>query len=115
MLWRPEPFNVDSIGGPTKEMNYLQQEASTKLYQGADMSRLEFIFWILTMQSQRLLTILCMDDVLGGMADKLIPKFLNPNMPHTRAKARRILIEIGLDYKVYDACPCDHTFYYGKK
>jgi hypothetical protein len=110
----PSTIHVDSTGGPTSEMSFLEKEASTKLYDGADMSRLELIFWILTMQSRHSLSNVCVDDMLSGMADKVISQKLNPNMPRTRVEATKVLTDIGLDYKVYDACPCDRTLYYGR-
>lgn len=107
-------IHVDSTSGPTPEMSFLEQEASTKLYDGAEMSRLELIFWILTMQSRHSLSNVCVDDMLSGIADKIISKKLHPNMPHTRVEARKVLTDLGLDYVVYDACPCDQTLYYGR-
>jgi hypothetical protein len=107
-------IQVDSTSGPTPDMNFLEHEASTKLYDGANMSRLELCFWVLTLQSQHSLSNVCVDDILQGISDKVVSEKLNPNVPSTRAEARKVLSEVGLDYKVYDACPCDKTLYYGK-
>jgi predicted secreted protein len=53
-----------------------------------------------------------MDNMLSGMADKVISQKLNPNMPRTHVEARKVLTNIGLDYKVY-TCPCDQILFYG--
>ena len=58
------------------------------------------------MQSQHSLFNVCMDDMLSGMVDKLISTNLIPNMPRTHVEAMKVLTDMGLDYVVYDACPC---------
>lgn len=54
-----------------------------------------------------------MDSIFKAISEKVIPQNLNSKMPTTRAEARKIITDVGLDYKVYDACPCDLTLYYG--
>jgi hypothetical protein len=64
------------------------------------------------MQSRHSLSNVYMDNMLSGMADKVISQKLNPNMPRTHVEARKVLTNIGLDYKVY-TCPCDQILFYG--
>jgi hypothetical protein len=94
-------IQVDSTSRPIPDMNFLEQEASTKLYDGANMSRLELCFWVLTLQSRHSLSNVCVDDILQGISDKVFSEKLNPNVPSTRAEARKVLSEVGLDYKMH--------------
>lgn len=36
-------------------------------------------------------------------------------MPETYEEGRQLIKQLGLDYDIIDACPCDEFLYYGKK
>jgi hypothetical protein len=36
-------------------------------------------------------------------------------MPTSQVEAMKVIREVGFDYMVYDACPCNGTLYYGEK
>jgi hypothetical protein len=63
-----------------------------------------------------------MDELFKSLHDEVVPRGKDSdgievvnNMPHSRAEARKVIREVGLDYTLIDACPCDETLYYGKK
>jgi hypothetical protein len=87
----PATVHMDSTLGHPPDMNFLEQHASTKLYNEPHLSHLELCFWVLTLQSQHSLSNVCIDDILQGISYKIVSQKLN-----------------------YDACPCDQTLYYGK-
>jgi hypothetical protein len=107
-------IHVDSTLGPTLDMNFLEQEASTKFYNGSNISRLKLCFWILILQFQHSLSNVCVDDILQGIFDKVVFEKMNPNVLNTRVEAKTAFTKVGFNYKVYDVCPCNKTLYYGK-
>jgi hypothetical protein len=63
-----------------------------------------------------------MDELFQSLHEDIVPKGKDSkgddivnNMPSTRAEARKVIREIGLDYITIDVCPCDETLYYGVK
>jgi hypothetical protein len=61
-----------------------------------------------------------MDELFHSLHDDIVPKGKDSekkdivnNMPCSRAEARKVIREVGFDYIVIDACPCDETLYYG--
>jgi hypothetical protein len=94
-------------------MSPLEKEASTLIFDGVDSSRLAVIVGLLNLQAKRKLSDVTMIDIFTVIADLIIPKSANSNMPRSRADARKIVSEVGLDYHVIHACPCDMTLYYG--
>ena len=83
------------------------------IFDGANVSRLEMIFLLLSIQAEKKISNTAMDAIFQAISEKVIPSTLNSSMPKSRAEARQVLVDIGLDYKVYDSCPCDQTLYYG--
>ena len=53
-----------------------------------------------------------MDAIFKALSEKVIPLELHSKMPILSAEARKIISDVGLDYKVYHSCPCDLTLYY---
>ena len=54
-----------------------------------------------------------MDAIFTAIANKIISKNSNSKMPKTCVEAKKILSDVGLDYKKYDSYLCDRTLYYG--
>lgn len=110
-------IRVDRKAGPEadKNMSYLEKEASTLIYDGADTSRLDATFTFLKIQARHKLSNVCMDDIFQAIHSKVIAKSANSRMPQSRAEARKIISEVGLDYVTIDACPCDKFLYYGEE
>ena len=95
-------------------MSPLEKEASTLIFDGADSSRLRVIVGLLNLQAKRKLSDVTMTDIFTAIDDLIIPKNANSRMPRSRADERKLVSEVGLDYNVIHACPCDKTLYYGK-
>jgi hypothetical protein len=60
-----------------------------------------------------------MDELFKPLHEDIVPKgkdskskVIENNMPKTRAEARKVIREVGFDYVIIDACPCDETLYY---
>lgn len=109
----PSVIWVDSTKGPDSEMSFLEKEASTKLYDGATSSRLKIIVEFLNLQTRHGWSNLAMDDIFSTISDQVIAKHLTSRMPQSRKEARKIISDVGLDYSVIHACPCDKTLYFG--
>ena len=58
------------------------------------------------------MTNVCVDAVFRTIADPIIPKTLNPQMPKAQREAKKVLSQVGLEYKVIDCCPCEKFIYY---
>jgi hypothetical protein len=63
-----------------------------------------------------------MDELFHSLNEDIVPKGKDSdgkdivnNMPHSRAEARKVIREVGFDYIVIDACPCDETLYYRER
>jgi hypothetical protein len=106
---------ADRKAGPDVDdgMSPLEKEASTLIFDGADSSRLRVIVGLLNLQAKRNLSDVTMTDIFTAIDDLIIPKNGNSRMPRSCADARQLISEVGLDYKVIHACPCDKTLYYG--
>ena len=110
----PRPGNSESPATEGEGITNLEKEASTPIFNGASTNRLAFIMIFLKIQAKHPgMTNVCLDDVLGAINDHVINKNLESKIPRTRAEARRVVSEIGLDYNTIDACPCDYFLYYG--
>lgn len=114
-MLRGEDGPVLSIGEHNKrpDLSFLEAEAATMIFDGADVSRLEIIFLLLSIQTEKKISNIAIDAIFQTISEKVIPSHFNSKMPKSRAEARKILTDVGLDYKLYDACPCDETLYYG--
>lgn len=62
-----------------------------------------------------------MDDLLKVIREDVVPKGkdnrghdIENNIPTTRAEARKVIRDVGFDYVVIDACPCDQFIYHGE-
>ena len=95
-------------------MSPLEKEASTLIFDGADSSRLRVIVGLLNLQAKRKLSDVTMTYISTAIDDLIIPKHANSRMPPSCADARKLVSEVGLDYNVIHACPCNKTLYYGK-
>lgn len=115
-------LNINLDAGPDPNTPYIEQELSTPIYTGAQRSRLNFIIKILSWQSRHKVSDIAMDDLLKLVRDDIVPKgkdnkgvdIIN-NIPKTRAEARKVIRDVGFDYVVIDACPCDEFIYYGER
>jgi hypothetical protein len=107
---------VDRKTGPQAKdgLSTLEQEASTLIFDGVDSSRLQVLVGFLNVQAKWKLSDVAMTDIFTAINDLSIPKKSNSRMPRICAEARQIVSEVGLDYKVIYACPCDRTLYYGE-
>ena len=111
----PRPSNSESPAHEGEGITNLEKEASTPIFNGASTNRLAFIMIFLKIQAKHPgMTNVCLDDVLLAINDHVINKNLESKIPRTRAEARRVVTEIGLDYSTIDACPCDYFLYYGE-
>lgn len=113
-------FDEDGVRVSTEEttrtvpkLSQIEKEASTMLFDGATTSRLSIIFLFLSIQAEKQISNVAMDAIFKAVSEKVIPLELNSKMPTSRAEARKIISDVGLDYKVYHSCPCDLTLYYG--
>ena len=95
-------------------MSPLEKEASTLIFDGTDSSRLRVIVGLLNLQAKRKLSDVTMIDIFTAIDDLIIPKHANLRMPHSCADVKKLVSEVGLDYNVIHACPCNKTLYYGK-
>lgn len=109
----PAVIRVQSSAGPDADMTFLEKEASTKLYDGAASSRLKIIVEFLNLQARHGWSNLAMDDIFSTISDLVIAPHLNSQMPRSRQEARKVISDVGLDYQVIHACPCDKTLYFG--
>jgi len=96
------------------DMNYLAKEASTPLYTGCRSNRLSIILQFLKVQVRHTVNNACIDEIFEIIGDHVIDSNLESKMPKTRVEARKVIIELGLDYKTVHSCPCDGILYYGK-
>ena len=97
------------------DVPYIVQQATTPIYTGSSKSRLHFIIWAFRLQIKNRLSNIAIDDWFTGMAVNVAPKGPNisNNMPRSRAEARKVITECGLDYITIHCCPCDNFIYYG--
>ena len=121
----PDTIDIDLDRGPRPGAPYIEQQASTPIYIGEFLekkSRLNIIIKFLSWQSRHKISDIAMDKLFQALHDEIVPKgkdfkgvdIVN-NMPRSRAEARKVIREVGLDYIVIDACPCDETLYYGDR
>lgn len=109
----PTRIRVGSLTGPDQEMTFQEKESSTNLYDGATSSRLKIIVEFLNLQARHGWSNLAMDDIFSTICDLVIAPKLNSKMSRTRQEARKVISDVGLDYIVIHACPCDRTLYFG--
>jgi hypothetical protein len=103
----------------------MEQQASTAIYTckfESKRSRLNIIIKYLCWQARHKISDVAMNELFQSICEDIIPKGkdedekeIENNMPTSRVEARKVIREVGCDYVVYDACPCDHTLYYGEK
>ncbi len=111
----PRPVNCESAAEEGEGVTNLEREAATPIFNGASTNRLAFIMIFLKIQAKHHgMTNACFDDILQTINDHVLNKDLDSKIPRTRAEARRVVSEIGLDYNTIDACPCDYFLYYGE-
>lgn len=98
----------------------MEQQASTPIYTGSKRSRLVFIIKLLSWQARHKVSDIAMDDILKTIREDVVPKgrdsrgnVIENNIPVSRAEARKVIREVGFDYEIIDACPCDNFLYYG--
>lgn len=121
----PSVMDIDLDRGPREGAPYIEQQASTSIYTGAfenKRSRFNIIIKYLCWQARHKISDVAMDELLKSISEDIIPEGLDRkgveiknNMPKNRAEARSVVREVGFDYVVYDACPCDGTLYYGER
>jgi hypothetical protein len=119
----PRTFDIDLDRGPRPGAPYIEQQASTSIYTGAFLekkSRLSIIIKYLGWQARHKVSDIAMDELFRSLHEVIVPKGKDSknkeivnNMPRSRAEARKVIREVGFDYVVIDACPCDETLYYG--
>jgi hypothetical protein len=111
----PVPLEFESEEFHEEEVTTLEREASTPIYAGSSTNRLAIIMILLKIQAKNPgMTNVCFDDVLNAINNHIIDKKLDSKMPKTRAEARKVITEIGLDYESIHACPCDDFLYFGE-
>jgi hypothetical protein len=118
-------FDIDLDRGPHPDAPYIEQEASTAIYTRKfenKKSRLNIIIKYLSWQARHKISDIAMDELFRSLHDDIVPQGKDSkgedivnNMPFSRAEARKVIREVGLDYITIDACPCDATLYYGGK
>jgi hypothetical protein len=121
----PGIMDIDLERGPRADAPYLEQQASTAIYTGVFLekkSRLNIIIKYLCWQARHKISDTAMDELFKLLHDDIVPKgkdskdkVIQNNMPTSRAEARRVIREVGFDYVIIDACPCDETLYYGPR
>jgi hypothetical protein len=118
-------FDIDLDRGPRPDAPYIEQQASTAIYSGKFLqkkSRLNIIIKFLSWQSRHKVSDIAMDELFQFLHNDIVPKGKDSkqetivnNMPCNRADARKVIREVGFDYIIIDACPCDGTLYYGDR
>jgi len=107
-----QPMDKDIPSIEEDDMNYLAKEASTPLYTGSRSNRLSIILQFLKVQARHTVSNVCMDEIFDIIANHVIDPNLESKMPKTRAEARKVITELGLDYKTIHSCPFDAILYY---
>lgn len=107
-----EPVPLDLDDNEPVGSSFVEKEAATPLYTGCKTNRLAFILMWQKICARHSLTHLAQDDILGLFGRHVLDPKLDPKMPLTRAEARKVITDVGLDYVTYDACPCDGTLYF---
>jgi hypothetical protein len=82
-------------------MSALEQEASTLIFYGTNSNSLQVLVGFLNLQAKYKLSDVVMMDIFTAISHLIIPSNSNSRMPHTRAEARKIVTDIGLDYKSF--------------
>lgn len=111
-------LNIDLERGPDPDAPYIEQQAATPIYTGAQCSRLNFIIKILSWQARHKVSDVAVDDLLKIIREDVVPKGqdnrgrgIKNNIPATRGEARKVIRDVGYDYVVINACPCDEFIY----
>lgn len=107
----PDDLGVNEAKSDAQD--FLATEAATPLYRGCKSNRLSIILEFMKVQARHEASNKCIDDIFAIIADRIIDPTLDSKMPRTRAEARKIISELGLDYKTIHSCPCDKILYYG--
>jgi len=84
------------------------------LYNGCRSKRLFVILSFLKIQTRYIVSNACLDEIFEIIGDHVIDQKLEFKMPKTRIEAKKVLTELGLDYKVIHSCPYDGILYYGE-
>jgi GTP cyclohydrolase FolE2 len=118
-------IDVDLHRGPRAEAPYIEQQASILIYTGefqSTPSRLNIIIKYLSWQARHKVSDVAIDELFQSLREDIVPtgkdvkgNDIVNNMPSSRSEARKVIKEVGFDYVVIDACPCDQTLYYGDR
>jgi hypothetical protein len=110
-------FDIDPQQGPRASAPYIEQEASTLNYTRAFTStpnRLKIIIKLLFRQAQHKVSDVGMEELFQILHEDVVPiekdvkgNDIVNNMPLSRLEARKVIKEVGFDYVVIDACPCN--------
>ena len=100
------------IGGgprPQKRWEEIESNASSPLYPSALCSVLACTMMLLDWQAEYRVSNVAMDKLLSILSGKLLPP--QNRCPPSRLQAKKVLVSIGMDYKMIHACPNDCILY----
>ncbi|KAH9302853.1 hypothetical protein KI387_014436, partial [Taxus chinensis] len=94
----------------THQESNMKTLASTKLYEGARISVLATILLLLNLKAIFGWSDTSFTALLRFLADKLLPE--GNRLPRSYREVKNSLSDLGMDYKVYHACPNDCMLFY---
>lgn len=100
--------------GHAVELTYMHKEALEPLYDEAHTTKMHNVINVLEIASIFNIPNVAMTKIFRSISRDIIPQDKNSKMLVTYEEGQQLIKQLGLDYDIIDACPCDEFLYCGK-